>query len=56
MAEQAARPDALALVLWNGAPLIEETADGPRLAWVDMDHARVLVPDRELFLKAAAEG
>lgn len=50
VAERAARPDALSLILWEGSPLIEETADGPRLAWVDMGHARVLVPDRELFL------
>lgn len=50
VAEQAGLADALALILWEGRPLIEETADGPRLAWVDMGHARALVPDRELFL------
>ncbi len=50
LAEQSARPDALALVLWEGRPLIEDTAEGPRLTWLDMGHARNLVTDRELFL------
>jgi len=50
LAEQAASADALAMILWEGRPLLEDHPDGPRLAWVDMVHARKLVPDRELFL------
>ena len=50
LAEQAARPDALALVLWEGRPLIEDHADGPRLAWLGMGHARDVARDREAFL------
>ena len=50
LAEQAERPDALALMLWEGRPLIEEHADGPRLTWLPLPHARDLVSDRELFL------
>ncbi len=44
LAEQAASPDALALVLWDGQPLLEDHADGPRLAWLALPHARDLVP------------
>ncbi len=50
LAEQAANPDALACVFWDGRPLLEDHADGPRLAWVALTHARDLVKDRELFL------
>ena len=50
LAEQAERPDALALMLWEGRPLLEEHADGPRLTWLPLPHARDLVSDRELFL------
>lgn len=50
LAEQAANPDALALVMWGGKPLVEQHADGPRLQWLGMAHARAVVPDRELFL------
>ncbi|WP_421730110.1 NAD(+) diphosphatase [Brevundimonas sp.] len=50
LAEQAANPDALAMVLWEGRPLLEEGPDGPRLAWLSMTHARDIVRDRELFL------
>ena len=50
LAEQAENPDALAMVVWQGKPLVEETADGPRLAWLALKHARAVVPDRELFL------
>ena len=34
LAEQADNPDALAMVVWQGKPLVEETTDGPRLAWL----------------------
>lgn len=50
LAEQAERPDALAMALWEGRPLLEDHADGPRLTWLPLPHARDLVPDRELFL------
>ncbi len=52
LVEQAASPDAMAMVLWDGQPLLEDHADGPRLAWIALPHARDLVPerDREVFL------
>ena len=49
LAEQAASPDAVAMVLWEGRPLIED-GETPRLAWLALTHARAIVPDRELFL------
>ncbi|MDQ3125203.1 MAG: NADH pyrophosphatase, partial [Pseudomonadota bacterium] len=49
LAEQGASPDAMAMVLWEGRPLIE-AGDEPRLAWLALGHARAVVPDRELFL------
>ncbi|NJC41257.1 NAD+ diphosphatase [Brevundimonas alba] len=49
LAEQASDPEALALVLWEGRPLLEAGGE-PRLAWLAMSHARAVVPDRELFL------
>ncbi|HEX8471964.1 MAG TPA: NUDIX-like domain-containing protein, partial [Brevundimonas sp.] len=50
LAEQAEKVDALAMVLWEGKPLLEVGPEGPRLAWVSLPHARDLVKDRELFL------
>lgn len=50
LAEQAANPEASALILWEGRPLIEDHASGPRLAWVDAAQAFVMVPDWRLFL------
>jgi NAD+ diphosphatase len=52
LARQGESPDALAMVFWEGRPLLEDHADGPRLAWVGLEHARDLVrdPDREIFL------
>jgi len=50
LAEQEANPEAVAMVLWQGRPLVEDHADGPRLAWLGLEHARAVVPDRELFL------
>lgn len=49
LAEQGGRDDALALVMWEGRPLLE-AGDEPRLAWLALAHARAVVPDRELFL------
>jgi NAD+ diphosphatase len=49
LAERAADPEALALVLWEGRPLLE-AGEEPRLAWLPMAQARAVVPDRELFL------
>ncbi|KQY85898.1 NADH pyrophosphatase [Brevundimonas sp. Root1423] len=48
LAEQAASPEAVAMVLWEGKPLVE--AGEPRLAWLALTHARAVAPDRELFL------
>jgi len=50
LAEQGANPEALAMVVWQGKPLIEDHADGPRLAWLGLEQARAVVPDREAFL------
>lgn len=49
LAEQGANPEALALVLWEGRPLLEAEGE-PRLAWLPMAHARATALDRELFL------
>ena len=49
LAERGADPEALALVLWEGRPLLEACGE-PRLAWLPMTQARAVVPDRELFL------
>ena len=50
LAAQEANADALSLVLWQGRPLVEATADGPRLAWLAYPHARDVAPDRRAFL------
>ena len=54
LAAQAASPDAVAMVLWEGRPLLEaapgKEGGEPRLAWLALTHARAVVPDRELFL------
>ena len=47
-AARQADPSARALLLWEGRPLIEAAADG--LAWLSMEHALDLVPDRQAFL------
>ncbi len=50
LAAQAENPEAVAMVLWEGRPLLEDHADGPRLAWVGIDLARELASGREAFL------
>lgn len=50
LAEQAGDPEAVAMVLWGGKPLVEDHADGPRLRWLGLEQARAVVPNRELFL------
>lgn len=50
LAERAADPEALAMVLWEGRPLLETHGTETRLAWLSLTHARAVVPDRELFL------
>lgn len=50
LAEQEANPEAMAMMLWEGRPLVEDHADGPRLAWLSLAHARDITPDRDLFL------
>ena len=49
LAERAADPEAQALVLWEGRPLLEAEGE-PRLAWLPMAHARAVALDRDLFL------
>ncbi len=50
LAAQAENPEAVAMVLWGGRPLLEDHADGPRLSWVGINLARELAPGREAFL------
>ena len=52
LVEQGESADALAMVFWEGQPLLEDHVEGPRLAWLALTHARDLVPerDREIFL------
>ena len=47
--ERALDPTALALVLWEGRPLLEAAGE-PRLVWLPMMQARAVAQDRELFL------
>ena len=50
LGEQEANPEALAMVLWEGRPLVEDHEGGQRLVWLALGHARDLVPDRDVFL------
>ena len=50
LAAQESNPEALALVLWEGRPLIEAHADGPRLRWLGMARAMDIALDRRCFL------
>ena len=50
LAAQTDNPEALALAIWNGGALIEDHPEGPRLAWLDLKHARALSPGHEVFL------
>ncbi|NBB52150.1 NAD(+) diphosphatase [Rhizobium sp. CRIBSB] len=50
MALQGGHPGALALAMWRDGPLVESTADGPRLAWLGLSAARALKPGNEVFL------
>ena len=43
--ERSADPQAVAVMLWEGRPLLE----GERLSRLSLDQARDLVPDREAF-------
>lgn len=47
LAEQAADPEAVAVILWEGQPLL---GDDARLVRLSIDQARDLIPDREIFL------
>ncbi len=47
---QSSNPEAVALAVWNGGPLIEDHADGPRLAWLELKQARILSSGGEIFL------
>ena len=48
LAARQADPAARAVLLWEGRPLVEHDID--RLAWLSMEHALDLVPDRLAFL------
>lgn len=50
VAEQGANPEALALVIWGGKPLVEDHADGPRLQWLGLAAARSVAGREEVFL------
>jgi NAD+ diphosphatase len=50
LGEQEANPEALAMVLWEGRPLVEDHDGGQRLVWLALGHGRDLVPDRDVFL------
>lgn len=50
MAAQREHADAMAMVMWEGRPLVEPHQDGERLVWLSLDHALDLVRDRDLFL------
>ncbi len=50
LAEQEANPEALAMILWEGRPLIEPHDGAERLVWLSLGHARDLARDRDIFL------
>lgn len=52
LAEQEENSDALSMVFWEGQPLLEDHADGPRLSFLSLTHAYDLapLPDQRLFL------
>lgn len=50
LGEQEANPEALAMVLWEGRPLVEDHDGGQRLVWLALAHGRDLAPDRDVFL------
>ncbi len=50
LAEQEANPEALAMILWEGRPLVETHEGAERLVWLSLAHARDLVRDRDVFL------
>ena len=50
LAEQAASSEALACVFWDGQPLLEDHADGPRLTWLALSHALLNLLNSGLYL------
>lgn len=50
LAAQRHHPQATAMVMWEGRPLVEPHGDGERLVWLSFEHALDLVKDRDLFL------
>ena len=50
LAEQEANPEALAMILWEGRPLVETHEGAERLVWVSLAHARDMARDRDVFL------
>src|SRR5690606_15865106 len=43
-------PDAMAMVVWEGRPLVEPVANGEQIVWLSLKHALDMVRDRDLFL------
>lgn len=50
LAEQEANPEALAMILWEGRPLVETHEGAERLVWLSLAHARDMARDRDVFL------
>lgn len=50
LAEQEANPEALAMILWEGRPLVETHGGAERLVWLSLGHARDMARDRDVFL------
>ncbi|WP_406852363.1 NAD(+) diphosphatase [Brevundimonas sp. BH3] len=50
LAAQRDHPDAMAMVVWEGRPLVEPSHDGEQLVWLSLKHALDMVRDRDLFL------
>ncbi len=50
LAAQEANPEALAMLVWEGSPMVEDHDGAQRLVWLSLAHARDLVTDRDVFL------
>jgi len=50
LSAQREHPEAMAMVMWEGRPLVEAHQDAERLVWLSMHHALDMVKDRDLFL------
>lgn len=50
LAAQRDHPEAMAMVMWEGRPLVEPHEGGERLVWLSLKHGLDMVRDRDLFL------